>query len=419
MSGPQSMKKMWLELSPANKKIIMFGSAALVVGAVIFVWQISKMKPAQKTATATGASVVNNEKLTVIHDSPRNQGLEDLKIEVIAARTKAEEAERKANAATSQLMLLLNKNGGILPKAADTNTQGPGQTTTQPPPPVSLNSPLPSVDFTQDGVVPADATQQGTKKAGINRGIGTWATKEASDTASKVEVPSITIPALSALEGVLLHGFNARTNASGSTTGGSIISANNVGAPFVTRIKGSAILPNGWRASELDSCFISGTGIGVLSTERANVIADRISCVDTKGRIFEAKVKGYGVDLDGIQGLSGTLVTKQGAILAKTALAGIASGLGAALTPTTTASINTGTTATGSSTPYTLPSGGLVAGTALGSGISNSMSQLSKFYLDYAKSIFPIVEVPSGTRITWVLQESVTLTAMTVKPEKK
>lgn len=412
---------MWLDLSPANKKIIMFGSVALVIGAIIFIWQISKMKPSQKPATSIGSSVVNNEKLTVIHDSPRNQGLEDLKIEVIAARTKAEDAERKANAATSQLLLLLSKNGGVLPKSPDANAQGGGQTAVpSPPPPVSLNSPLPSVDFTQDGVVPTDAIQQqGAKKAGINRGIGTWANKAPSDSVTKAEVPSITIPALSALEGVLLHGFNARTNASGSTTGGSIISANNVGAPFVTRIKGSAILPNGWRASELDSCFISGTGIGVLSTERANVIADRISCVDTKGRIFEAKVKGYGVDLDGIQGLSGTLVTKQGSALAKTALAGIASGLGAALTPTTTASINTGTTATGSSTPYTLPSGGLVAGTALGSGISNSMSQLSKFYLDYAKSIFPVIEVPSGTRITWVLQESVELTAMTVKPAKK
>jgi conjugal transfer pilus assembly protein TraB len=323
-----------------------------------------------------------------------------MKIEVMAAKTKADEADKKTSALQAQVTLLLSKNAGTLT---------PGT----PDAPVNLSAPLPlappaPVEFNQ---VDNSKSISPIKKDEVNRGIGTWSSKENSDSASKKDTLTITIPALSALDAVLLTGFNARTISGGGTTGGSIVSANNVGAPFVTRVKGSAILPNGWRAADLSDCFISGTAIGVLSTERANAIADRISCIDVKGRIFEAKIKGYGVDLDGVQGLSGNLVTKQGAILAKVALAGIASGLGASFTPQTSTAFSN-TSAAGGSTPYTMPNSSLMAGNAMGQGLNQSMAQLSKFYLDFAKNMFPVLEVTSGTRMTWILQESVELTAM-------
>ncbi len=229
---------------------------------------------------------------------------------------------------------------------------------------------------------------------------------QAPDIKSEATVKqTVTIPATSVIDAVMLSGINARTSATGGTTGGSIISANNVGSPFISRVKGAAILPNGWRVADLTDCFLSGTGIGILSTERANVTADKLTCINSVGLIFEAKIKAYGVDLDGIQGLSGRLVTKQGTILAKEAAAGMFAGVGSAFSPQALPSYNSSATS-GAQQGYVLPNTSLIAGSAVGQGVSTSLGQLSKFYLDYARQMFPIVEVNAGTRISWVVQES-------------
>jgi conjugal transfer pilus assembly protein TraB len=226
------------------------------------------------------------------------------------------------------------------------------------------------------------------------------------------EVPVKAIPVNAAMESVMLTGINARSNAAGGASVGSVMSANNVGAPFVARIKGSAILPNGWKVSDLGDCFIGGSGIAILSTDRANVISNRISCIDKKGVIYEGAIKAYGVDLDGNQGITGRVVTKQGAILAKTFMAGIASGLGTALSPTAIPGYNSNQVS-GSTQGIQYPNGALIAQSSVGTGVSTAAAQLSKFYLDYAKEMFPVIEVDAGTRITWVLQETIELTPAT------
>jgi conjugal transfer pilus assembly protein TraB len=221
--------------------------------------------------------------------------------------------------------------------------------------------------------------------------------------------PALTVPINSALESVMLTGINARSNSSGGVASGTILSANNVGAPFVSRLKGSAILPNGWRVSEFNDCFISGTGIAILSSERANVISNVMSCIDKRGNVYEAKIKAYGVDLDGIQGISGRVVSKQGSLLAKTALAGVASGLGGAFSPTPIPGYNQNMQS-GDRQGIQYPNPSLIAGSALGGGVNEAGKALAKFYLDYAKEMFPVIEVNAGTRITWILQETVELT---------
>ena len=244
--------------------------------------------------------------------------------------------------------------------------------------------------------------------------IRQWSTPEVNAKDTLTAKQFVTIPATSVIDAVMLSGINARTSATGGTTGGSIISANNVGSPFISKIKGSAILPNGWRVADLTDCFLSGTGIGILSTERANITADRLTCINRVGLIFEAKIKAYGVDLDGIQGLSGRLVTKQGSILAKEAAAGMFAGVGSAFSPQALPSYNS-SASSGSQQGYVMPNTSLIAGSAIGQGVSTSLGQLSKFYLDYARQMFPIVEVNAGTRISWVVQESFDLVPSTQK----
>ena len=204
----------------------------------------------------------------------------------------------------------------------------------------------------------------------------------------------------------MLSGINAKPSGSISGAAGSVNSANDVGAPFVTRLKGDAILPNGWKLSDLGDCFLGGSGVAILSAERVYAISNTISCIATDGEIYEAPIKAFGLDVDGIQGIAGKVVSKQGAILMQAALTGIASGLGSALSPSALPSSNINTLS-GSQQGIQTVNPSLVAQTAVGTGINQASAQLSRFYLEFARETFPVIEVTAGTRITWVLKESI------------
>jgi len=235
-----------------------------------------------------------------------------------------------------------------------------------------------------------------------------WKSEEKISQVKVQEEPSIMIPVNSALDAVMLSGINARQPGSSTGAASTATSALNVGAPFVTRLKGNAILPNGWKLSQLGDCFLGGSAVAILSTERANAIADTISCIAPNGEIWEAPVKAYALDVDGTLGIAGKVVSKQGSILMQSALAGMASGLGSALAPTSLPSYNSNAVS-GQSQGYQLPNASLIAGSAVGQGINSAAGQLSKFYLEFAREIFPVVEVVAGTRVTWILKESIEL----------
>lgn len=419
-----SIKERWKSYSKAQRiGAIVVAIVLLTVWAILSVnaskttERLEKQKKemrAKQAEHATPAASTGLPSPTTLSSSipttNRNQGLEDMQTLVEANNEQVKKVQEQNKTLVEQVKRLNERlsqadSSGRRPTDAQTNN-----------PVTDLNTPIPAVDFNQPGLsnsalgapTAAPIPQLSNKSSTIN-----VIEPPNFNKAKKADpLPAITIPKNAIIESVMLSGINAMVNVStGSSVAGAVTSAKQIGTPFIARVKGSALLPNGWKVAELDNCFISGSGIGVLSTEKANVIADSITCVDPKGKIFEAKISAFGVDLDGIQGISGHLVTKQGSLLLKTALAGIASGLGQALTPQPITNINTGGT-TGS-TPYTTPSGSLIAGTALGTGVSNSMAQLSKFYLDYSRQIFPVVEVIAGTRITWILQQSVDLQATT------
>ena len=421
MAEKLTLKQRWEDM-PKNSKI------GLVVGVVfvLSVWVVlsinayktQKILEEQKAANRKPSQVMQGNVPGVALDDPtkftasipsssRNQGLEVMQaqIEEDKALIKKMRVEKdETDSLVKQLSMKVDK--------LSSGTSSPGKN--NPADPSTLNAPLPGVSFDQGSMpIPNEnkvgaVTQAKSSSINVSEPSSVNAVKKAPD------IPPITIPRNSIIESVMLSGINALVNVSTGQTaggiGGSITPARQVGTPFITRVKGNALLPNGWKVAELGDCFISGTGVGVLSTEKANVIADSVSCVDSKGRIYEGKIKAFGVDEDGVSGIAGKLVTKQGTILMKTALAGIASGLGQALTPQPLQSFNANASGNGQ-TAYNVPSGSLIAGTALGTGISNSMSQLSKFYLDYARQMMPVIEINAGTRITWVLQEGVDLQA--------
>ncbi|MDN5872955.1 MAG: TraB/VirB10 family protein [Sinobacteraceae bacterium] len=173
--------------------------------------------------------------------------------------------------------------------------------------------------------------------------------------------------------------------------------------PVLMRIEHPAVLPGSARY-KITSCFVLGSASGSMSTERAYIRLARISCID-KARHFvlDEPLKGYLADSDGMFGLRGKLVERRGSLLAKSLLAGFASGLSNAL------SRAQGTAYQGSFGATTSFSGSQAMKSSLFGGGSQAANLLAKFYLKQAQSIFPVVEVPPRRKATLVLTNGVSL----------
>lgn len=196
-------------------------------------------------------------------------------------------------------------------------------------------------------------------------------------------------------EGVLLTGMDAPTS--------NVAQRNPVPALF--RIKHEAILPNFFRV-DVRECFVTVSGYGVMSTERANLRTETLSCVRADGGVIETKIEGYIVGEDGKQGMRGRLVSKQGAVIARTLVAGFLSGLSKALAPQSIIGIQTNP---GNSIQYQTPNASDVFESGAYQGASDSLNLVAKFYLDMAKEMFPVVEIDAGRAATVVLVHGASL----------
>ena len=96
--------------------------------------------------------------------------------------------------------------------------------------------------------------------------------------------------------------------------------------PTLIRIQKEAILPNKF-TSDIRECFLLVGGRGELSSERAKLRGEVLSCVRRDGAVIETKLNSYVVGEDGKEGVKGRLVSKQGQMIARTLVAGFASGM--------------------------------------------------------------------------------------------
>ncbi len=144
------------------------------------------------------------------------------------------------------------------------------------------------------------------------------------------------------------------------------------------------------------------TLICARSLERSHINVTRISCVDTQtGMMLEASINGYIVDSDGRLGLRGNVERRSGALLGKAMLAGFAEG---ASSLASVAAQGTQQTVTGSGVVTSVdPS--RVGEVGLYGGAGRAMEILAEQYIAEAESMFPVIEIPSGRRGTFVVQE--------------
>ena len=211
----------------------------------------------------------------------------------------------------------------------------------------------------------------------------------------------IYIPAGSILSGTLIVGMDAPTNES----------AKSDPYPVLMRIKGEAILPNMY-SMDIRECFIIGAGFGDLSSERAYVRGESISCINDDEEILESSIDLFAVGEDGKTGLRGRLVSKQGQILARALMAGFMEGIAGAFAPQKVQAISL---QPGEDAQFE----SLISTQALGSaalnGTSKAVGRLADYYIKIAEGIFPVIEIDAGRRIDMINKKGMMLKFVKVK----
>ncbi|HMW53461.1 MAG TPA: TraB/VirB10 family protein, partial [Rhodocyclaceae bacterium] len=168
------------------------------------------------------------------------------------------------------------------------------------------------------------------------------------------------------------------------------------------RVQDNAFLPNRYRA-RVKECFLLGSGYGDISSERAYLRLESLSCVLNNSEVVDTPAKGYVVGEDGKAGMRGRLVSKQGQVLANALMTGIIAGIGQGFQQSAT----TYSTSPLGSVGTVEPGKQFQAG--IGAGVGKALDRLSQYYITLAEKMFPIIEVDAGRIVDVVLTRGVTL----------
>lgn len=172
--------------------------------------------------------------------------------------------------------------------------------------------------------------------------------------------------------------------------------------PVLMKVTDPSFLPNDWREN-IQGCFFLGEGYGDLSSERAYIRVTTLSCVTKDGYHIDTPFKGAVYGEDGKVGLRGRVVTKQGALLARSIVAGFLKGVSDAFKQSNTIVSVTPNGSTSTINPSKAFQTGAYA------GASEATNKLAEFYLKMADQIAPVIEISAGRRVDVVALEPVKL----------
>jgi conjugal transfer pilus assembly protein TraB len=208
------------------------------------------------------------------------------------------------------------------------------------------------------------------------------------------------IPAGSIVTGTLITGMDAPTGQQSRQDP----------HPALLRIKHEAILPNRFRA-DIRECFVLMGGYGSLSSERAYLRGETISCVREDGGVVESSLNSYTVGEDGKAGVRGRLVSKQGQFLARALMAGFLESFASAFdqAPVPSIDINEDGESGSSEQVYQQAFSEDALQSATVSGAGRAMDRLAEFYIDQAEGLFPVIEVDAGREVEIVLVNGTSL----------
>ena len=172
--------------------------------------------------------------------------------------------------------------------------------------------------------------------------------------------------------------------------------------PILMRVQDNAFLPNRYRF-KIKECLALGASHGDISSERAYIRLESLSCVRHDGKAIDVPVKGYVVGEDGKAGMRGRLVSKQGQVLANALVAGIGAGIGQAFQQSATTVSTNPLGSVGTVDP------GKQFQAGIGTGVGKALDRLSQYYITLAEKMFPIIEVDAGRTVDVVFTKGFSL----------
>jgi conjugal transfer pilus assembly protein TraB len=158
------------------------------------------------------------------------------------------------------------------------------------------------------------------------------------------------------------------------------------------RLGGSGVKPSP-SGLELAGCFALGKAKADMSSSRAIIAVELLSCVFPDGSSTELPIKAYAVDQDGTLGIVGELHTHDSAKLAKAFLTGLIQEASAAFGLAKSQLVVTGNT--GGPQPF--------------QGAQTTLQHVANFWLGQARALLPTLWVRSQTRAYLVLLEGLPL----------
>lgn len=261
--------------------------------------------------------------------------------------------------------------------------------------PTELGTQAPAIESDNSGIMTIKLRRpegQELKKSSAVAGVqgNTSANKANLDPKNVVKTTQNYLPSGMFGQAVVLSGLDAPTGGQAQTNP----------HPVLLQLRDLAILPNKYRY-DWKSCTVTGAGYGDISSERAYIRTESLSCVSKDGKVLDVAIKGYIAGEDGKAGMRGRLVSKQGQALANALLAGVVSGIGSGLEKSSTIQSISPLGATS-----TVKSGSEYQA-GIGQGVGRALDKLSNYYIQLAEKMFPVIEVDAGRVVDVVLTKGV------------
>ena len=223
--------------------------------------------------------------------------------------------------------------------------------------------------------------------------------------AAAQQKPTVYLPVGTMVKGVLLSGLYAPTG----------VNARKDPFPVILRIQDEAIMPN-LKKADLKECFLTLSGYGDLSSERALMRGETLSCIANDNSVIETKFPSYAVGEDGKAGIGGKLITRNGKALRNAMLSGFFSGMSDAFETTKVQKLDISGS---SSDTYENAMSSENLNNGLFNGASDALGKLADYYMSMAEQTFPVIEVDAGREVTVTLTQGTTLSVVKESPEKQ
>ena len=158
------------------------------------------------------------------------------------------------------------------------------------------------------------------------------------------------------------------------------------------------------KTDRLIGCLLSAKAIGDISSEKAYLDGVLLTCAVDKQTAVEVPVKAY-VTSHAKSGIRGEIVSREGDMVLKSFLSGLASGFGSGIQQMSQPGFSVNSAGYSSNNPSARD----IFKSGIGAGASNSGDTLSQYFIKRAEQYQPVISIDEGIEVYVVFQEGFSL----------